>query len=151
MFCDASDRFGVAGATLRPCFVRFATVHAVCQKVSLQVWGRETAFGALLETLCATRISVFDFSLLIWRPGEMDAPRFLPEVEIRGVSGGEFVNIEFCAHGPSRKRQLLTVYAHVDRSLRGNGTANICRKQFGTIWSASGSVYDRKESKNDEK
>ena len=90
MFCDASDCFGLAGATFGLCFVRFATVHAVCQKVSLQVWGRETAFGALLETLCATRISGFDLTLPIWRPWEVGGPRFLPEVEIRGVSDGKF-------------------------------------------------------------
>ena len=63
----------------------------------------------------------------------------------------DFLDIEIRAQSPSRVRQILTVCAHVDRSLNPHGTPNLCRKQFGTILNASPSVYDRKISKNIEK
>ena len=62
----------------------------------------------------------------------------------------ELLLIDICAHGPSRRRSILTVWAHVDRSLNPYGTPNLFRKQLGTILNACRSIFDQKESKNDE-
>ena len=60
----------------------------------------------------------------------------------------ELLLIDICAHGPSRRRSILTVWAHVDRSLNPYGTPNLCRKQLGTVLNAFRYVYDPKISKN---
>ena len=58
------------------------------------------------------------------------------------------------ARGSSRKRSIITDlegFAHVDRSLRPNGTPNLCGKQLETILNACRSVYVANISKNDQK
>ena len=63
----------------------------------------------------------------------------------------EFLDIDICAHGPSRKRPIWTVCAHVDRSLNPYGTPNLCSKQLRTISNASRKVNCLEASKNDQK
>ena len=63
----------------------------------------------------------------------------------------ELLIISISAQGSSGKRPFLTVSAHVDRSLRGYGPANICRKQLGTVLNASPCVLDRKMLKTHRK